>query len=650
MRAMLGVAATLLTISICCAPAEAEGSSTIGELKQLNVEDLMNVEVTSVSRHPEKLLAAASAIQVITQEDIRRSGATSIPEALRLADNLQVAQKNSHDWAISARGFNTELANKLLVMIDGRTVYTPLFSGVFWDVQDYLLEDIDRIEVISGPGGALWGANAVNGVINIITKSAADTQGLYAEAGGGSQPQGFAGVRYGGALAPGTQFRVYGKYIDRGDEVLASGNSESDAWRQGRGGFRVDSELSAQDRLTLQGDFYGGSEEMQTRGTSHNSGDNILGRWSHDLSEQSDLTLQSYFDQTHLTDPVAALVFSGAPAGTLHDDLTTYDVDFQHRFRLGTANRIVWGLGYRRTRDVVGNSPAVAFFPAVLDHNLYSAFVQDEIVVRKNLSFTLGTKFEHNDYTGVEVEPDARLSWNLSSDQALWAAISRAVRTPSRIDRDLSEAAPPYLVVLKGGSNFTSETVIAYELGLRAQFNSRFTASISSFYNEYNDVRSASVTPNTFFPFYFANNVAGHTDGLELSGNYQVVDGWSLHAGYTLLEEHLRVKPGQYDLNNARNEVADPEHQLSLRSSLNLPGRLELDAGLRWVDTLHLAAGTVPAYFEMDTRLAWHAGERLELSIVGQNLLHNHHPEYGVPDPTRVEIERSVYGKVAWRY
>ncbi len=629
MRAMLGVAATLLTISICCAPAEAEGSSTIGELKQLNVEDLMNVEVTSVSRHPEKLLAAASAIQV---------------------NNLQVAQKNSHDWAISARGFNTELANKLLVMIDGRTVYTPLFSGVFWDVQDYLLEDIDRIEVISGPGGALWGANAVNGVINIITKSAADTQGLYAEAGGGSQPQGFAGVRYGGALAPGTQFRVYGKYIDRGDEVLASGNSESDAWRQGRGGFRVDSELSAQDRLTLQGDFYGGSEEMQTRGTSHNSGDNILGRWSHDLSEQSDLTLQSYFDQTHLTDPVAALVFSGAPAGTLHDDLTTYDVDFQHRFRLGTANRIVWGLGYRRTRDVVGNSPAVAFFPAVLDHNLYSAFVQDEIVVRKNLSFTLGTKFEHNDYTGVEVEPDARLSWNLSSDQALWAAISRAVRTPSRIDRDLSEAAPPYLVVLKGGSNFTSETVIAYELGLRAQFNSRFTASISSFYNEYNDVRSASVTPNTFFPFYFANNVAGHTDGLELSGNYQVVDGWSLHAGYTLLEEHLHVKPGQYDLNNARNEVADPEHQLSLRSSLNLPGRLELDAGLRWVDTLHLAAGTVPAYFEMDTRLAWHAGERLELSIVGQNLLHNHHPEYGVPDPTRVEIERSVYGKVAWRY
>jgi iron complex outermembrane receptor protein len=648
------LAATLLTTSICCPPAEADGSRTIGELKQLNVEDLMNVEVTSVSRHPERLLAAASAIQVITQEDIRRSGATSIPEALRLADNLQVAQKNSHDWAITARGFNTDLGNKLLVMIDGRTVYTPLYSGVFWDVQDYLLEDIDRIEVISGPGGALWGANAVNGVINIITKSAADTQGLYAEAGGGSQPRGFAGVRYGGALAPGTQFRVYGKYFDRGDEVLASGNSESDAWRQGRGGFRVDSELSAKDRFTIQGDIYGGREGMQIRGTSYTSGDNILGRWSHDLAEQSDLSVQSYFDQTHLSDPVSALVTpSGqqfAPAGTLHDDLTTYDVDFQHRFRLGQANRIVWGLGFRHTRDVVGNAAALGFFPAVLDHDLYSAFVQDELQLRKNLSFTLGTKLEHNDYTGFEVEPDARLSWSLSSDQALWAAVSRAVRTPSRIDRDLSEATPPYLVFLKGGPNFHSETVLAYEIGYRAQLNSRFTTSVSGFYNEYNHVRSASYTPATLFPFFFANNVEGHTYGVEFSGNYQASEGWSLHAGYTLLEEHLHVKPGQYDLNNAHNEVADPQHQFSLRSSLNLPWRAEFDAALRWVDTLRFTSGTTPSYFELDTRLAWHAVDRLELSIAGQNLLHNHHPEYGAQDPTRVEIQRSIYGKLAWRF
>jgi iron complex outermembrane receptor protein len=307
-------------------------------------------------------------------------------------------------------------------------------------------------------------------------------------------------------------------------------------------------------------------------------------------------------------------------------------------------------LGFRHTHDVVGNAPALAFFPAVLDQDLYSAFVQDEILLRKNLSFTLGTKLEHNDYTGFEVEPDARLSWTVSPQQALWAAVSRAVRTPSRIDRDLSEGAPPYLVLLKGGPDFNSETVIAYELGYRAQLNSRFTTSVSSFYNRYDDVRSTSYTPTTLFPFYFANNVAGYTEGLEFSGNYQVSDGWSLHAGYTLLEEHLHVKPGQYDLNNARNEIADPEHQVSLRSSVNLPRNVEFDAALRWVDTLYDTIGTVPSYFEMDARLAWHARERLELSIAGQNLLHDHHPEYGTPDPARGEIQRSVYGKAAWRY
>jgi len=649
-------AVTMLLVCVGAAAAD-DGSPTIGQLKQLNVEDLMNVEVTSVARHPEKLLQAASAIQVITQEDIRRSGATSIPEALRLADNLQVAQKNSHDWAISARGFNTDLANKLLVMIDGRTVYTPLYSGVFWDVQDYLLEDIDRIEVISGPGGALWGANAVNGVINIITKSAKDTQGVYAEGGGGSQPQDFGGVRYGGALAPDSSFRVYAKYFDRGDEVLANGDSESDSWHQGRAGFRIDSEPAAQDRLTLQGDIYQGREDEQTGGLADVSGENLLGRWSRRLSDESDFSLQSYLDETHLEDPVAPLLVSGlqfSPAGNLYDDLITYDVDFQHRFALGSRNRVVWGLGYRYTHDAVINAPGLGFFPETLQQNLYSGFVQDEIALQKNVSLTLGTKLEHNDYTGFEVEPDARLSWTLNSNQALWGAVSRAVRTPSRIDHDLSEGTPPYLVLLEGGADFTSESVLAYELGYRAQLGSSFSTSVSSFYNVYHDVRSTSFTPATILPLYFANNLEGDTYGVEFSGNYQVSENWSLHAGYTLLKEHLRVDPGQHDLDDALNETADPEHQFSLRSSLNLPRHMEASAALRWVDTLHTnngpTMGTVPSYFEMDTRLAWHATDRLELSLVGQNLLHDHHPEYGFPSPTRVEIERSVYGKLAWRY
>jgi iron complex outermembrane recepter protein len=656
-RGIIGAIALSLAAAQAAAMAADSGASTIGELKQLNVEDLMNVQVTSVTRHPEKLIQAASAIQVITQEDIRRSGATSIPEALRLADNLQVAQKNSHDWAISARGFNTALANKLLVMIDGRTVYTPLYSGVFWDAQDYVLADIDRIEVISGPGGALWGANAVNGVINIITKSAKDTQGLYAQAGGGSRPQDFTDVRYGGAVNPDTQFRIYGKYFDRGSEVLANGGSTSDSWRQGRGGFRVDSQASAQDKLTLQGDFYAGHEDEQTGGTSDTSGANVLGRWSRSISEHSDFSLQSYIDRTHITDPVAPLFLNGlefAGAGLLHDDLTTFDVDFQHRILLGSLNTIVWGFGFRYSHDVVDNAPALAFLPPTLDRDLYSLFAQDEIALLSNLSLTLGTKIERNNYTGFEFEPDVRLSWILNSQQALWTAISRAVRTPSRIDQNLSEAAPPHLVILSGGSDFTSESVVAYELGYRAQITSRISTSVSGFFNHYNDIRSTTFTPTTIIPLFFANGLEGDTYGLEFSSNYQVSEVWSLHAGYTLLKEHLHVKPGQTDLNGALNETADPQHQFSLRSSLNFLRHAELDGALRWVDTLHTNSGpvpgTVPSYFELDTHLAWHASDRLEVSLVGQNLLHNRHPEYGFPDPTRPEIERSVYGKLTWRY
>jgi len=627
------------------------------ELKKMSLQELFDMEVTSVSKEPEKLSEAASAIQVITQEDIERSGASSIPEALRLADNLDVAQKNAHDWAISARGFNTALANKLLVLIDGRTVYTPLFSGVFWDQQDYLLEDIDRIEVISGPGGSLWGANAVNGVINITTKSAKDTQGLYVEAGGGTELQDFVGMRYGGTLATDVYFRVYDKYFNRDDEVFGNGDSANDSWKMGQAGFRIDAEQSLQNTFTLQGDAYDGNENVTTGGDAGVSGGNVLGRWSHAFLDAGDMSLQLYYDRTQLSDPIPAFVADAttlAPAGTLKDDLDTYDLDFQHRFQLGDRNRIVWGLGYRFTHDVVQNAPALAFFPTTLDHNLYSAFVQDEIRFWRDLYFTAGTKIEHNDYTGFEVEPSARLQWNVVTNQTLWTAVSRAVRTPSRIDRDLSEPAPPNLVVLKGDSDFDSETLIAYELGYRAQLAQKVATSISAFYNNYNDVRSTSATPGTILPFFFQNNLEGQTYGFEFTGNYQALDWWRLHAGYDLLKEHIHVKPGQEDINDGHNETADPQQQFSVRSSMDLPRHTELDAGLRWVDTLHINSGatlgTVPSYFEMDVRLAWHATKRLELSLVGQNLLHDQHPEYGFPSPTREEIERNVYGKVAWQF
>ena len=632
------------------------GMPSTAELKQLSVEDLMSIEVTSVERHSEKLLRAPSAIQVITQDDIRRSGATSIAEALRLADNLEVAQKNSHDWAISARGFNTALGNKLLVMIDGRTVYTPLYSGVFWDVQDYLLQDIDRIEVISGPGGTLWGANAVNGVINIITKSAADTKGAYAEAGGGNQLDAFGAARYGGTLAPDVDFRVYGKYFDRGAEVFTNGSAAPDAWHQGRGGFRIDSQASPQDTLSVHGDFYEGHESDDTGGAAQNSGGNLVGRWAHVFSDRSDLSLQSYYDRTHLVDPIPAFSLGAlelAPAGSLQDDLTTFDTDFQHRFALDERNHIVWGLGYRFTHDVVENAPGLGFLPPTLDQNLFSAFLQDEILLG-NWSAIIGSKVEHNDYTGFVAEPNVRLGWELAPGQSLWSAISRAARTPSRIDHDLVEPASSPIVVLEGGRDFGNEYVTAYELGYRGGLGSRVTGSISTFYNVYDDVRSTSFTPGTIVPLYFANNLEGRTYGAELSGTYQVLESWSLHAGYDLLEENLHVKPGEFDLNDALNETSDPKNQFTVRSALSLPWRVDFDAALRWVDALRTnngpTPGIVPSYFELNSRLAWRAPHGIELSLVGQNLLHDQHPEYGFPSPTRVEIQRSAYGKIAWRY
>jgi iron complex outermembrane receptor protein len=633
----------------------------LGALKRLSLDELMDLEVTSVSKRPEKLSETPSAIQVVTNQDIRRSGVITLPEALRLAGNLNVAAQNSHDWNISARGFNTDLANKLLVLIDGRTVYTPLFSGVFWDVQDYLLEDVDRIEVISGPGGTLWGANAVNGVINITTKSAKDTQGLFLEGAAGNELTGAVGARYGGKLAPGVYFRVYGKYFDRAEGVLANGAGANDPWRMARGGFRVDAETRPEDKMTLQGDYYSGNENQVTGGTGKVRGGNILGRWTRTVSADSNVSLQLYYDRTHLASPRAA-ASATVPAGTLVDDLDTYDLDFQHHLNRGDSHRLVWGLGYRFTHNVVGNAPSVGFLPPRLDHRLFSGFVQDEIRLRPDVFLTLGTKIEHNDYTGVEWEPSGRLRWDLGPAQMVWAAVSRAVRMPSRIDRHLVQPtglpAPFPQSILTGGPDFDSETVIAYELGHRAVLGTKATTSLSLFYNTYDRIRSTTPGPAGFpsfgFPLVFQNNLEGETYGLEFTATYQALPGWRLHASYNLLKAHLRVKPGKLDFSQALNETADPEQQFALRSSADLPGGVELDAALRWVDTLRNNngpnPGTVPDYFELDVRLGWHPTPRLELSVVGQNLLDDHHPEYGFPGPGREEIRRSVYGKVSWRF
>lgn len=649
--AVLCVASSLLGV---VSRARAQASDTIpppSVLKQLSVEQLMQIQVTSVSKKAEKLSQTASAIQVITRDEIRRSGATSIPEALRLAPNLQVAQVGAHQWAITARGFNSTTANKLLVLIDGRSVYTPLFSGVFWDIQDVLLEDVDRIEVISGPGGAVWGANAVNGVINIITRNSGDTRGTYVEGGGGNSLNDFAGARYGGTIGSRTSFRVYGKYFDRDNEVYPNGDEANDSWRMGQGGLRLDARTSSRDSMTVSADAYGLNENVFTGGGSTANGGNVIGRWSHTVSPRSDFSVQLYYDHTAISNPEPASDFS--PAGRLSDRLDTYDLDFDHRLALGIRNQLVWGLGYRFTHDVVTNSRPLAFLPAHLDHSLMSGFVQDEITLAPSVFLTLGTKLEHNDYTGYEVEPTARLRWSLSPNHMVWAAVSRAVRTPSRVDRDLREPSE-FPVLLEGSDDFESETLVAYELGYRAQLGSRVSASISGFYNDYSDLRSANFTPATIIPFFFANDLEGETHGVELSARYQATRWWRLRAGLDVLKERLHLRPGGVDINHALNETSDPERQFSLESSFDVPGGVELDAGVRSVDKLYTNNGgtlaTVPKYTEMDVRLGWNATRHVELSLAGQNLLHTHHVEFGAPGPTRIEILRAVYGKVSWRF
>jgi iron complex outermembrane receptor protein len=615
--------------------AFAQGTTVSGAsayLKTLTLDELTRVQVTSVSRKEEQANETPAAVHVITEEDIRRSGARSIPEALRLAPNLQIAQIDSRSWAISARGFSAPFANKLLVLIDGRTVYSPLFSGVFWDAQETLLEDVERIEVISGPGATMWGANAVNGVINIITKSAKDTQGVLATAGGGTEERVLGGVRYGGKAGTNLFYRAYGKYFDRDDSVFADGSGGADAWQSGQAGFRLDWTAGDRDSVTLQGDVYDGGADQIVDEDSSRSGGNLLARWTRHITDSEQLRIQTYYDRTHQFVP-----------GDFGDTLDTIDVDAQYERDLAARHHVMIGAGYRYTHDAVENLPgSIAFLPATLGRHLFSAFVQDDVSFSDHVRLTLGSKFEHNDYTGFEVQPSGRLAWTIGR-HTVWAAISRAVRTPSRFDRDLFfPASPPF--IFAGGPNFDSESLISYELGFRVRPHPQVFFSLATFVNDYDDIRSTSPAP----PFITENNVEGRIYGAELEATWQAAAWWRLMAGSTLLREDLHVKPGQADLNDGRGETFDPKGQFQVRSSLSLPRDIEFDLWARYVGQLaDLGRGfdVVPDYLTLDTRLGWSPIPNLDLAIVGQNLLDRQHVEFG----SRL-IERSVYGKATWRF
>lgn len=679
MASRLFIVLSLLLIPPVLAPARAQDPAGLAtdQLKQLSLEQLLNTEVTSVSRTPERLFDAPAAIQVVSHDAIVSSGATSIPEALRLADNLEVAQINSHDWAISARGFNANLADKLLVLIDGRAVYNPLYGGVLWNVQDYPLEDLNRIEVISGPAGTQWGANAVNGVINIVTKNARDTQGWYvSEAAAGNLLQDQTEVRYGGTLQPNVFYRVYTEYSARGSELQSNGAGADDSWDMARGGFRVDANPDGPTSTTIQGDIYRGTEYLGATGDEGLYGGNVLGKWSADRGPAGTMSLLAYYDRTHLSLPYPAQApanfFSGFPASALVDDLNTFDVDFQDRLGSQDGNYFLWGSSYRYTQEKDTDLNLVQFAPERENEALFTGFAEGEMDLAPDWHVTAGSKLEHNEYTGWELEPSIRGVHDLGPRQMIWAAVSRAVRTPSRYDRDLFVPTglinPPAgyqfpAALLAGSHSFRSETELAYELGWRAELSSTVTASLSNFYNTYDHVRSVATTPTSAtypfpYPYVFENGLRAETYGTEVSLDVQPAPQWRLHAGYDYLHERIAIAPGQMDADGGRNEMADPRNQLFLRSDLKLPAGIDFNVAARWISKLIMtqsptsgpATGTVPAYAECDVRLAWTLG-RVELSLVGQNLLHRDHAEYGYPAAGGTElIQRTGYARAVWRY
>jgi iron complex outermembrane recepter protein len=654
--------------------AEAQTSGDAKKLADLDIEQLaktpvvvasMDIPVTSVTKQESTVGHSAAAIFVITPEMIRRSGATCIPETLRMVPGMEVAHIDSNKWAITCRGFNGRYANKLLVLIDGRTIYTPVFSGVYWDMQDVLLEDIERIEVIRGPGGTLWGANAVNGVINIITKKAKDTQGAYVMAGGGTEEKFTDAVRYGGKIGDDGYYRIYGRHFDRGTFYSPIGEPD-DAWRQGRFGFRSDLNLDRDksNTLTVQGDCYTGASGypynlvtpqppyvQSLDGKEQVSGENVLARLRHTYDEDSDWSLQMYFDEYHRDGFVVA------------QEVKTFDVDFQYRFPMGERQKITCGAGFRGTHDNLPSTDdfAINFTPIQRTYNLTSQFIQDEIsLIEDRLYFTLGTKLEQNDFTGLEVQPSARLLWAIDRRHSAWGAVSRAVRTPSRADDDIANTLPPIqpgvFPRFYGSRDFLSEELMAYELGYRAQTTDQFSWDIAAFYNVYDRLRSVyvggqfpefePVPPHLIVPLVLDNETSADTYGVELSGNWSVSKTWRLYGQYTYF--HMLVENDPFQLYGG----VDPHNQVYMRSSWDLGRNLDFDLIGRYVD--NLPGLDVPNYISMDLRLGWRPRKQLEMAIVGQNLLQNQHQEYNSTmdnffTPVTY-VPRGVYGTLTWKF
>jgi len=642
----------------------------VKDLTGASLEDLMNIEITSVSKKEEKLFQATAAVYVITQEEIVRSGLNSIPDLLRLVPGLDVARIDGTKWAVSSRGFNNRFANKLLVLIDGRSVYTPETAGVYWEAQDVLLEDVERIEVIRGPGGTLWGANAVNGVINIITKHTRETQGGLVTAGAGSEERGFGSVRYGGKLSDQANYRVYGKYFSRRGLINAAGVNANDGQQAFRSGGRVDWDPTERDSVTLQGELF--QSNLRETGTNISpatplapftnkegffSGGHVLGRWTRTLSKDSEIELQAYYDRTNRD------VFD------LHQIIHTFDLDFHNHFKMGQRHDFIWGLGYRVISDWTNttSSNAVQYNPKEETIQLWSVFAQDEFtLVKDKLRLTLGTKLEHDDYSALEVQPTVRLLWTPSNQQTIWGAVSRAVKTPSRRDRSIrvNAAAVPTagglvgIISPGGNANTRSEELLAFELGYRVQPARRVTLDIATFYNSYDRLQTSEpgvpfleidpLPAHLVIPRHFANLMRGETYGLEASANWNATHFWRLTGSYSFLRMHLHRYAESRDLAAEKPEGQNPRHQFQVHSLLALPRNFQLDASLYQVSSR--PADLIPRHTRLDARLGWQPRDNLEFSFALQNLADNEHPEFSGIGVRTSQPERAAYGKLTWRF
>jgi iron complex outermembrane recepter protein len=658
----LAVVVVLLSV-----PSPAQNSNPL-DLTQVSLEDLLKIQITSVSKKEQALSKAGAAVFVITQEDIRRSGATNIPDVLRMVPGLNVAQMSTSTWAISIRGFNDVFADKVLVLIDGRSVYNPITSGVSWDQQDVVLEDIERIEVIRGPGGTVWGANAVSGVINIITKSAKNTKGGMVSAGGGSVTNANGFAQYGGSIGANGSYRVFGKSFDIDSSTLPGGGSAQDGWQSVHGGFRSDWDVSARDTVTVQGDLQEGREgqnmttvipaalplELTFTDRFSTSGGDILARWNHKLVNGSEMSLQIYDDHS-----------STFSLGS-RDRQNTVDLDFQDHMALGSRQDIVWGFGSRVADLSLGAGWSIVYVPASRTDLLLSTFFQDELKITSALSLTIGSKFEHNDYTGFEFEPSAQLVWNPTARQSWWLSAARAVRQPDAVDASIRDEAATFptgpdsfgLVDVIGNPSQSVERLNDFEAGYRVQTTARLSVDAAVFLNFYHDLRTAEELqpyfvaspdpPHLVVPAVFEDTGNAHAYGGELFVNWNPTNRWRISSGYSRLDLVIAKNPANVDSEIGDTGGGTPQQQFQVRSALNLPHRFEWDSSLGYVG--RLTAG-IPAYTRVDTRFGWRTGEHLNFSVVGQNLLSPRHAEF--PSDVGLNytlVSRSVFAKITWKF